>query len=99
MEEKLEENVVETVETWTEEIGGETIVATMHRRKGLHWVTTITGERVLVDESATVDRGKLGVSLCLTPHVEHQPTEEELAEGRRLIQETAAQVLQRMGIW
>ena len=24
MEEKLEENVVETVETWTEEIGGET---------------------------------------------------------------------------
>ena len=87
MEEKLEENVVETVETWTEEIGGETIVA------------TITGEQVLVDESATVDRGKLGVSLCLTPHVEYQPTEEERAEGRRLIQETAAQVLQRMGIW
>ena len=97
--EPLEELVV-TVKTIHETIGKDQVDTIMTRRKGLHWLTEMSGERVLVDESATMDAGpKYGTTLCFTPHSDVEVSEEERAANRAAIQKIATQVLTSQGIW
>ena len=64
--EPLEELVV-TTKTIHEKIGRDEVDTLMTRRKGLHWLTDMSGARVLVDESATMNSGpRLGTTLCFT---------------------------------
>ena len=89
-----------TVSTMEETIGKNKVTTVITRRKGLHWLTEISGERVLVDESATMDSGpKYGTTLCFTPHSDVEVSEEERAANRANIQAVAAKVLTDLGIW
>ena len=97
--EPLEELVV-TVKTVHEKIGRYEADTVITRRKGLHWLTEMSGARVLVDESATMDSGpKLGTTLCFTPHSDVEVSEEERAKNRENIKRIATEVMIRMGIW
>ena len=65
--EPLEELEI-TTKVIHEKIGRYEVDTIMTRRKGLHWLTEMSGERVLVDESATMDSGeKLGTTYALRP--------------------------------
>lgn len=89
------DGVVVSQAIYTEVIEGKSNQCIMTRKKGLHYVTTITGEEVLCDESATFDRGpKLGVGLCFTRHRDWTPEETAALEAR--IKRTAADVVRRM---
>lgn len=97
--EPLEELVV-TVKTVHEKIGRYEADTVITRRKGLHWLTDMSGARVLVDESATMDSGpKLGTTLCFTPHSDVKVSEEERAANRERIKQVATKVMIDMGIW
>lgn len=97
--EPLEELEV-TVKTVHEKIGRYEADTVITRRKGLHWLTEMSGARVLVDESATMDSGpKLGTTLCFTPHSDVEVSEEERAANRENIKRIATEVMIRMGIW
>lgn len=94
------EELVITTKIIHEKIGRYEVDTVMTRRKGLHWLTAMSGERVLVDESATMDSGpKLGTTLCFTPHSDVEVSEEERAANRELIKRVATDVMIRMGIW
>lgn len=89
-----------TVKTIQETIGAHQVETVVTRRKGLHWLTEMSGARVLVDESATMDAGpKYGMTLCFTPHSDTPVSEEERAANRARIQQVTAQVLTDLGIW
>lgn len=97
--EPLEELVV-TTKIIPETFGKNHVDTVMTRRKGLHWLTDMGGERVLVDESATMDAGeKYGTTLCYTPHSDEVVSEEERAANRARIKAVATQVMIDMGIW
>lgn len=97
--EPLEELVV-TTKVIHEKIGRCEVDTVMTRRKGLHWLTDMSGARVLVDESATMDSGpKLGTTLCITPHRDVVVTEEEREANRARVRKIATEVMIRMGIW
>ncbi|MEQ2454931.1 hypothetical protein [Flavonifractor hominis] len=97
--EPLEELVV-TTKIIHEKIGRHEVDTIMTRRKGLHWLTEMSGKRVLVDESATMDSGeKLGTTLCFTPHKDIEVSEEERAANREMIKKVATKVMIDMGIW
>ena len=97
--EPLEELVV-TTKIIHEKIGRYEVDTLMTRRKGLHWLTEMSGARVLVDESATMDAGpKYGTTLCFTPHSDTPVSEEERAANRARIQKVTAKVLTDLGIW
>ena len=97
--EPLEELVV-TTKIIPETFGKNHVNTVMTRRKGLHWLTDMRGERVLVDESATMDAGeKYGTTLCYTPHSDVVVSEEARAANRARIKAVATQVMIDMGIW
>lgn len=97
--EPLEELVV-TTKVIHEKIGRYEVDTIMTRRKGLHWLTDMSGTRVLVDESATMDAGpKLGTTLCLTPHSDVVVSEEERAANRELVKKAAIKAMIDQGIW
>ena len=97
--EPLEELVV-TTKIIHEKIGRYEVDTLMTRRKGLHWLTDMSGTRVLVDESATMDSGpKLGTTLCFTPHSDVEVSEEERAANQERIRQVATKVMIDMGIW
>lgn len=97
--EPLEELVV-TTKIIHEKFGKHEVDTVMTRRKGLHWLTEMSGKRVLVDESATMDAGeKYGTTLCFTPHSDVEISEEERAANRERIIRVATQVLIDQGIW
>ena len=97
--EPLEELVV-TTKTIHEKIGRYEVDTLMTRRKGLHWLTDMSGARVLVDESATMNSGpRLGTTLCFTPHSEVEGSEEERSANRERIRQVATKVMIDMGIW
>ncbi len=94
------EELVVTTKVIHEKIGRYEVDTVMTRRKGLHWLTEMSGERVLVDESATMDSGeKLGTTLCFTPHQDIQVSEEERAANRELIKKAAIKAMMDQGIW
>jgi hypothetical protein len=89
-----------TVKTIHETFGTNPVETVVTRRKGLHWITEMSGARVLVVESATMDAGpKYGTTLCFTPHSDTQVSEEERAANRARIQQVTAKVMTDMGIW
>ncbi|HJC00052.1 MULTISPECIES: hypothetical protein [Oscillospiraceae] len=97
--EPLEELEI-TTKVIHEKIGRYEVDTIMTRRKGLHWLTEMSGERVLVDESATMDSGeKLGTTLCFTPHKDIEVSEEERAANRELIKKAAIKAMIDRGIW
>lgn len=97
--EPLEELEI-TTKVIHEKIGRYEVDTIMTRRKGLHWLTEMSGVRVLVDESATMDSGeKLGTTLCFTPHKDIEVSEEERAANRELIKKAAIKAMIDRGIW
>lgn len=96
--EPMEELVV-TARILHEKIGRHEVDTVMTRRRGLHWLTELSGKRVLVDESATMDAGELGTTLCFTPHKDIAVSAQERAANREMIKKAAVKAMLDQGIW
>lgn len=90
------------IETVTHEIhcfGGKEYPVTITKRKGLDQYSE-RGKDILADEATFCDYGpKLGTARAYTVHKEVPPTQAEREDGRRCIQQVAAQALIAQGIW
>ena len=102
--EPLEELQV-TVKTYPTVISKKRTANTIQtQRKGLHWFTAVKGNtvrvpRTLVVESATMDAGSDGMTLCITEYTDVKVSEEERLANRENIKRIATEVMIRMGIW
>lgn len=94
----IDQTIIETVEERTEKENGKMLKTMFIRRKGLARYIR-NGREVLADMATFHDCGKLGMSCAYTVHRAAVYTEEERAEGRRHIQEVAAQSLVAQGLW
>lgn len=79
---------------------GKDVPTTQIRWVGQHWCQMGDKEPYLADQSMIFDAGpKLGVTVCVTPHPETPPTEEERAATRARINEVCLDLFGRRAIF
>lgn len=90
-------NLKTTVTEKTEVISGKTYPVRITRSVGLQEFEA-NGEKFWIS-ALTVTESALGRSVCWTRAPEVEPSEEERARNRKIVQEVATQCMIGQGIW